>query len=352
MHLKKIIKTKTICLCLGFFAYVSAYSQPFGGGSGTQQDPYLISNKLDWQELADSVHTRGDIATAIQTNNWSYGKYFELTADITAPITFSIGKIFLSWDTDKRFQGYLDGKGFEIVLNLESAGSSDMYGALFAHTLACTIINLTVSGYVTGYTYVAGVVASNSNGSTYSQHRTLIKNVVSNVTVEGRRDTYIGGIVAVIGNATIENCINNGFLSVIEPTGFYSCRIGGIAGNVGGTTIISNSINLGSIYCGIANMHALGPGGNIGGIIGTGSNAALINNINYGFLRNINTGPKGGIGGIAGGCPFALATTISNNFNSGVVIGNGNVGCIVGNAGTNTVLENNHYDKQMCGEED
>ena len=82
----------------------------------------------------------------------------------------------------------------------------------------------------------------------------------------------------------------------------------------------------------------------------------LINNLNKGFISVYDNNAKNptlnGIGGILGVAGDHNAT-ISNNFNSGVVQSNlQNVGCIIGRVGTNTILINNHYDKQMCGEED
>ena len=58
----------------------------------------------------------------------------------------------------------------------------------------------------------------------------------------------------------------------------------------------------------------------------------------------------GGIIGVVG-----LNVIVANNFNSGVVEGDSNVGCIIGDFqfnSTNNIIENNHYDKQMCGEDD
>jgi hypothetical protein len=56
------------------------------------------------------------------------------------------------------------------------------------------------------------------------------------------------------------------------------------------------------------------------------------------------------VGGIVGNI-FSSNVYISNNSNFGVVVGEEDTGCIVGKNNNGAIISNNHYDKQMCGEE-
>ena len=55
------------------------FAQTFSGGTGTEADPYLISNIADIEELTNLVN----VGYAPGSGNWSYGKYFRVTQDIT-----------------------------------------------------------------------------------------------------------------------------------------------------------------------------------------------------------------------------------------------------------------------------
>jgi len=144
-----------------------------------------------------------------------------------------------------------------------------------------------------------------------------------------------GGIAASAMGAKILNCGNYN-----NVTGNIA---GGIAGNVFRATSVSDCINLSNI----------GGISGVGGIIGMISfdnssiQPSVTDNTNYGFVKGDSN-----VGGIMGGINNISGATVTNNFNSGVVVGTSNVGCIVGSKGTGTNnISNNHYDKQMCGEE-
>ena len=75
------------------------WGQGFSGGTGTENDPYLISNSDDLKSLAESVN-----------NGEPYkGKYFELTQDIDLE-----GNEEKQWTPIDDFEGTFDGKGYPV----------------------------------------------------------------------------------------------------------------------------------------------------------------------------------------------------------------------------------------------
>jgi len=80
------------------------------------------------------------------------------------------------------------------------------------------------------------------------------------------------------------------------------------------------------------------------------STLIIRNSKNSGFVKsNYNSG--GILGGVLNNFFFG-ELIIEGCINSNVVEGGLRAGCIVGNRKGFGTLINNHYDKQMCGEED
>lgn len=106
---------------------VSAYE----GGDGTQENPYLISSKADWEEFRNYINSDADQGT---------GEYWKLTSDIDFTITGGEQDGNKDWitpigncDRDGAgdvFKGHLDGDGYVIknyVINCD--GSLKVQGA-------------------------------------------------------------------------------------------------------------------------------------------------------------------------------------------------------------------------------
>jgi len=91
-------------ILLAFFCFESeAIAQTYSGGSGTENDPYLISSNADMVALANAVNN----------GYYSYNKYFLLTRDL-AGITTMIG--FYGSDY-VFFKGTFDGGGHSLNVN-------------------------------------------------------------------------------------------------------------------------------------------------------------------------------------------------------------------------------------------
>jgi hypothetical protein len=89
--MKLLIFTLIFSVFICFFC-TNAFAS-FSGGDGTQQNPFQISSLNDWYELRDSVLYSSQNHN-FERGNWTYGKYFELTKDITDAVTNSIGTSF------------------------------------------------------------------------------------------------------------------------------------------------------------------------------------------------------------------------------------------------------------------
>jgi len=355
MHLKKIIKT--IIIILVFLFPFSAFSN--WQGSGTDTDPYLIFDIVDLQAVADSV-SKGNIFNA--------NFHFKLMSDIPGPVDFLIGA---GSPTNRNWNHKFDGNGFKITL-LRSGG-------LFPRSSTNSVIkDLSVDGIIYN--------ASGITGGITNRNRNIISNVTNYTSVQQVAVGWTAGIVgvneegaSVIGSINngkivsntsylagiaaesvgiVSNCINTG--SIISTPNVpldpgENSRVGGIVGSISGTTPASQVVVESNINTGFVQGEVY-----VGGIVGanfisTPPVSILINkNINYGLIRGDMR-----IGGILGGNQLGFdnrnTATISNNSNFGVVIGNSNVGCIVGIRqhlmGT-IIIENNHYDKRMSGDDD
>ena len=152
----------------------------YSGGSGTQDDPWLISSVKDLQLLANTINdgkAAGFDADSANIGNY-YGYYFKQTKDLDLSSIASWDPIGYSGDYGFYFAGNYDGGGYTIS-NANSTGKND------------------VGGYAT-----AGIFGWVRKGS------------VSNLTVKNadflatgdNNMSYVGGVLAVADNCTVENC--------------------------------------------------------------------------------------------------------------------------------------------------
>ena len=160
-------------------------------GSGTEQNPYIINNKNDWNSFANLVSKK------IMNGGKTYeGEYVKLNADIT--VSQKAG------DSDKEvfFAGTFDGDGHTVTATIKDENKAGM--ALFNLIKGATIKNLTVAGTITGGIHTAGVVGYSLGSGN------KIENCIVTATING--GTHIGGILGH-GAAEIDNCVFKGMLN-------------------------------------------------------------------------------------------------------------------------------------------
>ncbi len=200
-------------------------------GSGTADDPYLISSTEDWNTFANNVN-----------NGTSYsGQTVKLNADIS--VTTMVG----TWDNP--FNGTFDGGGhtLNVTLNNDSQyGDEDAYYGVapFRFTNGATIQFLVVTGIVTTSTrkYAAGLIGMTKGGTN------TVLNCISSVEIYstinnkwGDKDGTHGGFIGkASGTVIINNCLFNGQLTTTSDNPTINC--GGFVGWRDGTLSISNSL--------------------------------------------------------------------------------------------------------------
>ena len=190
---------------------IDLYAQNYAGGSGTKNDPYLISNDMELAKLARDVNN-GNTSQAF------LGKYFKLTADIdlSGGIWMPIGKYYNYGNgngNNRLFFGKFDGNGHVIKnMHIQWEGTearsawglfSTLQGA--SSTNLTTVTNLIIENAKVekkpgfkpyGPDYKVGIVA----GEIYSN--TELSNIIirgseikdNDETYEINNESKIGGI--------------------------------------------------------------------------------------------------------------------------------------------------------------
>ena len=231
----------TLCLALTFvpMAAFAAEAPSFGGGTGTQQDPWLITSQADLIALAEFLNS-GNAETFDAENvgvGNCHGYYFKQTADIDLTgVTWEP----IGYSGDYYFAGNYDGDGHTIS-NATSTGKNDANGfataGIFGWVAFGSVENLHVKNanfVATGhneYSYVGGIA-----GVCYGSS---IKNCsVVDSSLESRRDNNnncAGSIVGYSTGGTFEKCAaeNNQVKTM--------CYGGGFVGEVDDTYGVGNS---------------------------------------------------------------------------------------------------------------
>ncbi|MCL2039850.1 MAG: hypothetical protein FWG85_05420 [Bacteroidetes bacterium] len=275
----------------------------FSGVTGTESDPYQISNKDDLLELHNYLIT----------SYYDYAnKCYILTNNIQDTLFEPIGNYS---EGTRCFSGVFDGQGYSIILHMDTdigiAGNIPV-GLFRCFQNEVVIKNLTIYGYVKGAPAdaMAATVLSNATNITFS-------NCINAATIIGYGS--VGGFLSSVtagNNLTVlaENCLNIGSIYNTYPTEIQNQDIintGGIFGYIRFNLIMNKCINAGYIKA---------VAGNVGGITGSYSNSYL------------------------------TYVELSNCINTGVVelSGNGSTGAIAGKMSGNFTITNCHYDKQFC----
>lgn len=342
-------------------------SNVFDQGSGTADDPYIISSIDDLKLFRETVNGTG-LTYEGQYLKIADGAEFDLSDEQWTSIGTS----------SKKFTGAFDGNGATIK-GLTDGGKFGMYG-LFGYISGATIKNMKfvdvkleyngsnrgavagclygtntienieVSGSIVGNDYVGGI-AGRPYLNAANPGTLTIKNCVNNATISGK--TKVGGIVgharADVAGSTlcvVEGCTNNGVVS-----GQY---VGGIAGwsynaeltscantaKASGTTSaggIVGSTNQNSRFESCKNAGEIlqegssDSGTGAGGIVGVSNSGVTV------VTKSANTGSIAGVksaGGIIGGTQ-ASGDSIDNCYNGGAIVATGDGAVAAGMFGYN-----------------
>lgn len=265
-------------------------------GSGTKNEPYIISNASELRKLSDD-----------SANGETYsGKYFKMTADIkiNSKVLMPNGELtddslkLEKWIPIKEFAGYYDGQGHTvsgIYINTDAD-----YCGLFGTAIGATIENLVID-------------------DTYIKANCAIGSITGLMTDEGHINRCV--------------CRNS---CVIMGSG-SGLNIGGIAGGVQSSSSVLNCANY-------ARVEAEGSG--CGGIVGYfgayRTTASIVNCVNKGDVVGSSRGSGRSGGGILGIYMGDRRTpqVIQNCVNTGKIL---NGGAIIGRLENVLTIVDNYY---------
>ncbi len=248
-------------------------------GTGTIGDPYKLRTKEDFQLVRNNPS-----AHFVVMNDIDLGDFEPLPT----------------------FTGTFRSDNGQRKLNVNIADATDNTGLFSVLNGGATVSGIIVTGSVSGKGYVGGIVGLLSDGT--------VENCINAAAIIGT--TNVGGIAGstdvtssnIIGTGNITKCINAGSVTA------NGSNVGGMIGYSRAT--ISNCANIASIQ---------GKGVNVGGIAGM-TYTPISESYNTGDVTN---GANGNTGGIVAAVRFA-DKVIEDCFNTGHVTGVDRAGGILG----------------------
>lgn len=241
-------------------APLSSVSLP---GSGTPEDPYLIST-------ADQLN-----AMRLHLN-----ASYRLTAslDLSSTVAWNHGQGWLSvGSADSPFTGVLDGDGFEIANLCINRPRTDNNG-LFGYASDAWVHKLTLQDFITHGGQNCGGLAGRFTGGT-----------VEDVHVSGFlvASTYSGGILGRLNGGLMQRCSSNS--AIRSGSDYIGGLMGYLTGDANGPGSVAKCVSRGSIKA----------GWQLGGIVGGLAWGSVANSYSHASLYGVRN--LGGIAGLVGG---------------------------------------------------
>jgi hypothetical protein len=269
----------------------------YSGGSGTDNDPYLIATAEDMNQIGQDQ------------NDWN--KCFKMTANVN--LCAYSGTVFNRiginiMPNNKAFSGVFNGNG-HTIWNFTYTKDDDYTGIFGAVSATGRIENVSLSDVnITGHNYVGGLIGYNK-GTIYKCNTTG--------KVASPNQTYDIGGLAGFNTGDINNCYSISAVTSGDGAG----HIGGLAGENAGN--IDNCYAAGNINGGYAS-------GSLGGL--AGNNTGSISNCYA--TGSVNGGDQSEkLGGLVG---FNDGNSISNCYSTGNVTGGVESSSLGGLAGENS----------------
>jgi len=192
------MKQKTLCMLV---LLLSTIQGALGfEGSGTEEDPYLISSVEDWDEIANRWNSGGSFE----------GTYFLLTNDISGVTT--------QWGTDERpFSNTFDGGGHTLNVNINGGD----YAAPFNTVKGARIKHVHVTGTVSGGLHAAGLVGHCQDMQALVLSKTVIEDCRVSAAItsstSGDNGPHAGGFIGHGQHARIDiqGCLFDGNITAV-----------------------------------------------------------------------------------------------------------------------------------------
>ena len=322
--MKRLLTSVALFLCS-----LMTFAQFSGSGSGTENDPYLIFNPVQLNQLRNFLGQSNvyfklmnniDLTEFLENENPTQG--WQPIGSFSSPFKGVVdgnGKIVSGLWINRSSQDYVgffgDINGSSIKnLNLEgqSVIGNEKVGGFCGSATSSTISGSSFNGTVEGVSYLGGLFGQCS--------RTTLSDLSGEVIVNGSGDR-IGGIVGYVDNGiTASNCrISNGAIN-------GNNYLGGACGFVNGAT---NTMENCIIYSDIQGVDY------VGGLCGNCNDVYKADFQSCGYFGNING--HSNIGGLIGQISFGSSNaTIDSNITkcfsiSNIIASEDNVGGIIGN---------------------
>ena len=279
---------------IGDPVHIDGGKGPFSGGSGAEDDPYLISNAAELAKMAE-----------LASRYWGYSRCaYKLINDIDLSEygeNYNGGKGwvpigsngFVSAGTWFSFNGIFDGNN-KIITGLYINNTTLNNAGLFGRIIdGGTIKNLGIVGVAISVGNVVGGVVGSNNGS--------VTNCYSMGTVNG--GNWVGGVVGS-NYGSVTNCYSTGTVS-------GGNQIGGVVG--WSTGIVNNCYS----------TNTMNGGDYVGGVVGVSSNSSVTNCYSTG---TVNGGDY--VGGVVG---YSYnGSVVTNCYSTGAVSGSSSIGGVAG----------------------
>lgn len=282
------------------------------GGSGTQEDPYIIWDVDDLQDM-----------------DLDLTAYYELGNDIDASATVDwngelgfdpVGKV-----TPNYFDGYFDGKGFtisELFINRPTEDFVGLFGNVYTAAVLQNvgIVNCDITGQD-----MTGALAGNN-------YAVLIQNCYSTGNVTGGGCT--GGLLGQNYADEVTRCFSTCTVTGVSSVGCTSEGFGGLIGTNNG-----DDVNL--CYA-TGNVTVEATQNEVGGF--AGYNRCLVENC---YVRGNVSGGNEWAGGFVG---FSRDKDITNCYSTGSASGASNVGGFCGELLSASIIHS-FWDTETSGME-
>ena len=364
--MKRLLTTAAMFLCS-----LLTFAQFSGSGSGTENDPYLILNPIQLNQMRNFLNQSG--------------VYFKLMADIDLAefIEEEYGST-QGWmpvgTKSTPFQGVFNGNGHSIK-NLWVNRLNVDYVGLFGYIEGGTIKNVTIVGntlggknyvgLVAGYCSYSNILDCNFSGNVKGQSYVggcigksdviNMNNVSSSANVEGKDytggligecigtfdnpakvslcrinyniikgDNYVGGICGYFSSLTSNNASGCFVYSSISGNNNVGGILGngivydsGFVGDIYANSVAGGIVGSGKVYTCFAIGHIKASGESVGGIMGSGSW------VTSSYFTGTVSGDNA-VGGLVGFCDN-LSGEFSGCYSRSTVTGRLNVGGLFGN---------------------
>ncbi len=239
-------KKAALKACKNLTVWSGTTAESFGGGSGTYENPYQISNGEQLAKLASDVNSGIDFE----------GVYFELTSDIllndVSEWNFSDleanSETVYGWNSfspiglNYYFKGNFDGNGYTIYglcnTHLYFVSYGFLYIGLFGRVqsgsisnldVACAYLSTSSTGSYIDAGFIAGFVYSDTSIVDCHVRQAVYANNGNSGTIE------VGGICGYNGSEEILGCsVENTLIQCVDSATSYRLYAGGICGYLNG----------------------------------------------------------------------------------------------------------------------